>query len=104
MKYLEKKMKNKFLTLILLLFLFSSCSGLGVKRSDKSDEFLIEKKNPLVMPPDIDDLPKPKEEAKVEVEDNNFEESLKSNNSETQNSNQDKSTTLQESIIKKIEQ
>ena len=104
MKYLERKMKNKFLTLILLLFLFSSCSGLGVKRSDKSDEFLIEKKNPLVMPPDIDDLPKPKEKAKVEVEENNFEESLKSNNLETQNSNQDESTTLQESIIKKIEQ
>ena len=104
MKYLEKKMKNKFITFILLLFLVSSCSGFGTKRSDKSDEFLIEKKNPLVMPPDIDDLPKPKEEAKVEVEDNNFEESLKSNNLETQNSNQDESTTLQESIIKKIEQ
>ena len=104
MKYLERKMKNKFLTLILLLFLVSSCSGFGVKRSDKSDEFLIEKKNPLVMPPDIDDLPKPKEETKVEVEGSNFEESLKSNNLETQNSNQDKSTTLQESIIKKIEQ
>ena len=97
-------MKNKFITFILLLFLVSSCSGFGTKRSDKSDEFLIEKKNPLVMPPDIDDLPKPKEEAKVEVEDNNFEESLKSNNLETQNSNQDESTTLQESIIKKIEQ
>ena len=104
MKYLERKMKNKFLTLILLLFLVSSCSGFGVKRSDKSDEFLIQKKNPLVMPPDIDDLPKPKEDAKVEAEDNNFEESLKSNNLETQNSNQDESTTLQESIIKKIEQ
>ena len=97
-------MKNKFITFILLLFLVSSCSGFGTKRSDKSDEFLIEKKNPLVMPPDIDDLPKPKEEAKVEVEENNFEESLKSNNLETQNSNQDESTTLQESIIKKIEQ
>ena len=104
MKYLEKKMKNKFITFILLLFLVSSCSGFGTKRSDKSDEFLIEKKNPLVMPPDIDDLPKPKEEAKVEVEGNSFEESLKSNNLETQNSNQDESTTLQESIIKKIEQ
>ena len=97
-------MKNKLLILILFLFLVSSCSGFGVKRSDKSDEFLIQKKNPLVMPPDIDDLPKPKEEAKVEVEDNNFEESLKSNNLETQNSKQDESTTLQESIIKKIEQ
>tara|TARA_B100001996_G_scaffold354002_1_gene315700 strand:- start:295 stop:609 length:315 start_codon:yes stop_codon:yes gene_type:complete len=104
MKYLEKKMKNKFLTFILLLFLVSSCSGFGVKRSDKSDEFLIQKKNPLVMPPDIDDLPKPKGEEEDEVEDNNFKESLKSNNLETQNSNQNESSTLKESIIKKIEQ
>ena len=71
MKYLEKKMKNKFLTFILLLFLFSSCSGLGVKRSDKSDEFLIEKKNPLVMPPDIDDLPKPEKNTEI-LENGNF--------------------------------
>tara|TARA_B100000579_G_scaffold353280_1_gene307946 strand:+ start:269 stop:448 length:180 start_codon:yes stop_codon:yes gene_type:complete len=47
MKYLEKKMKNKFLTFILLLFLVSSCSGFGTKRSDKSDEFLIEKKKSI---------------------------------------------------------
>ena len=105
MKYLEKKMKNKFLILILFLFLVSSCSGFGIKRSDKSDEFLIEKKNPLVMPPDIDDLPKPKEEeVEVEEENNNFKESLKSNNLETQNSNQGESSTLKESIIKKIEE
>tara|TARA_B100000029_G_scaffold322936_1_gene315301 strand:+ start:342 stop:635 length:294 start_codon:yes stop_codon:yes gene_type:complete len=97
-------MKNKLLILILFLFLVSSCSGFGVKRSDKSDEFLIQKKNPLVMPPDIDDLPKPKEADEVKEEDNNFKESLKSNNLENQNSNQDESSTLQESIIKKIEQ
>jgi len=40
----------------------------------------------------------------VKEEDNNFKESLKSNNLENQNSNQDESSTLQESIIKKIEQ
>jgi len=97
-------MKNKLLILILFLFLVSSCSGFGVKRSDKSDEFLIQKKNPLVMPPDIDDLPKPKEADEVKEEDNNFKEILKSNNLESQNSNQDESSALQESIIKKIEQ
>ena len=97
-------MKNKLLILILFLFLVSSCSGFGVKRSDKSDEFLIQKKNPLVMPPDIDDLPKPKEADEVKEEDNNFKEILKSNNLDSQNSNQDESSALQESIIKKIEQ
>ena len=96
-------MKNKLLTLLTIFLLISSC---GMQpRSQKSDEFLIEKKNPLVMPPDIDDLPKPKEEeVEVEEENNNFKESLKSNNLETQNSNQDESSTLKESIIKKIEQ
>ena len=29
------------------------------KRSDQGDEFLVEKKNPLAMPPDFDKLPTP---------------------------------------------
>lgn len=29
------------------------------KRSENSDEFLVEKKNPLTVPPDIDELPVP---------------------------------------------
>ena len=46
-----------------MLFLFS-CSGAkdalqGKKRSENSDEFLVEKKNPLTVPPDIDELPVP---------------------------------------------
>ena len=54
-------MKNKLL-IYLILFLFTySCTGLGSKRSQKSDEFLVEKKNPLVMPPDIGELPSPKD-------------------------------------------
>jgi len=48
-----------------LLFLYS-CGSVGEalqgkKRSDQGDEFLIDKKNPLVMPPDFDKLPKPGE-------------------------------------------
>ena len=39
-------MKNK-LTIYLILLLFTySCTGLGSKRSQKSDEFLVEKKKP----------------------------------------------------------
>ena len=54
-------MKNKFIILLASFFLLSSCAGLNLNRSENSDEFLIEKKNPLVMPPDINDLPKPKQ-------------------------------------------
>ena len=45
------------------LFLFS-CSGLkkgfSNQKKNNSDEFLVEKKAPLVMPPDYKELPKPK--------------------------------------------
>ena len=58
---------NKFFKisklLILLLFLYS-CGSVGEalqgkKRSDQGDEFLIDKKNPLAMPPDYEELPAP---------------------------------------------
>ena len=53
-----------------------SCSGVkdvleGKKRSENSDEFLVEKKNPLTEPPDINELPVPldEEEEKEEASD-----------------------------------
>ena len=58
-------MKIKKITTLLFFVLFLySCSGAkdalqGKKRSENSDEFLVEKKNPLTVPPDIDELPVP---------------------------------------------
>ena len=96
-------MINKYLIIFIVILLMPACAGMGEKRSDKSDEFLIEKKNPLVMPPDIDDLPKPKESAEVKKTEDNFKETLKSNNESTNNTSSNSSGSLQESIIKKIE-
>ena len=94
-------MKNKLLTLLTIFLLISSC---GMQpRSKKSDEFLIEKKNPLVMPPDLNDLPKPKENLEANIEQENFKENLNLKNLETQDSITNTTNTLQESIIKKIE-
>ena len=59
--------KNKFalLTFFGLLFLLSSCQsakeGLAGGKKDNTDEFLVQKKNPLVLPPDYNDLPLPKD-------------------------------------------
>ena len=51
-----------FFNIILLL---SSCGalkeGFSSQKKNNSDEFLVEKKSPLVMPPDYNDLPVPKE-------------------------------------------
>ena len=57
--------KNKFALLIFfgLLFLLSSCAsgGLAGGKKNNTDEFLVQKKNPLVLPPDYNDLPLPKD-------------------------------------------
>ena len=51
---------KKIINLFVLIFLLSSCEkvqkGLGIKK-DVPDEFLIEKRNPLTMPPNFDLLP-----------------------------------------------
>jgi len=58
-------MKNKKkISLLISLSILCSCTGakdalVGKKRSDSSDEFLIKKKNPLVLPPDYEEMPVP---------------------------------------------
>ena len=95
-------MKNKLLTFLAIFLLISSCSGIK-PRSQKSDEFLIEKKNPLVMPPDMNDLPKPKESLEANIDQENFKENLNLKNLEIQDSKIGTTNSLQESIIKRIE-
>ena len=51
---------KKIINLFALIFLLSACEnlekGLGIKK-DIPNEFLIEKRNPLTMPPNFDLLP-----------------------------------------------
>ena len=60
---------KKLIQLIILSLLLNSCgSGLkdalqGKKRSDNSDEFLVKKKNPLILPPNYGELPVPSSES-----------------------------------------
>ena len=55
---------NKIFFLIIIFFL-ASCStvkeGFSNNKKNNSDEFLVEKKSPLVMPPNYGQLPEPKE-------------------------------------------
>ena len=105
--------KNKLNILIIILFSFFlySCQIAkealgGKKRSEQGDEFLVEKKNPLAMPPDYDELPTPGNE-KVSPEtfsDNNEVKNLL--NIEQNNSSEDdesSSEDIESSIIKKIQ-
>ena len=109
----------KFSKLLYLLFFLYSCGSVGEalqgkKRSDQGDEFLINKKNPLVMPPDLDKLPKPgetkvKSTKDIETDQSNIkdllkikEDCLKENNCKENISSSSKTTSIEGSILKKI--
>ena len=59
-------MKSKYFFLICIFFILSGCQsvkdGLAGNKNENSDEFLVKKKNPLVMPPKFMELPEPKDE------------------------------------------
>tara|TARA_B100000575_G_C22546712_1_gene349817 strand:+ start:107 stop:433 length:327 start_codon:yes stop_codon:yes gene_type:complete len=106
---------NKFIKInkLILLFLFLySCGSVGEalqgkKRSDQGDEFLIDKKNPLAMPPDYDKLPTPGEASikslkNIESEQTNIKDLLKKNNENENTYSSDEPTTIENSILKKI--
>ena len=70
---------------IILLFSLCSCQGvkdaLTGKKYESSDEFLVIKKNPLILPPNFNDLPTPKDVAdKTQIEniENEIEDLLSS--------------------------
>ena len=94
-----------YLSLILLI---SSCGtikeGFKNQKKDSSDEFLVEKKSPLVMPPDYDQLPLPGSNNKDDITDNR---NIKSIISETpkekdQNTIENSDESFETSILKKI--
>ena len=96
--------------LFLMLFLYSCGVGealQGKKRSEQGDEFLIDKKNPLVLPPDFDKLPKPGEASikstkDIKSDQSNIENLLKKSKIEDDTSSSEQSTSIESSILKKI--
>ena len=104
-------MRNKIKALlisILLIFFQSSCQSTkealqGKKRSEQSDEFLVKKKNPLQMPPDMNKLPMPGDDLEVSSQSNDKEvkDLLKikdDNNSEDSSSGSDLLNNMKKKI------
>ena len=76
---------NKNFFLIAALLILCSCQGvkdaLSGKKYENSDEFLVIKKNPLILPPDFNQLPTPKdviETSQIENIENEIEDLLSS--------------------------
>ena len=105
-----KTISNILIIYIASLFLFS-CSGSldGFKMKKKSaagDEFLIQKKDPLVLPPDFSKLPGPDEEIKEKNDEvSQIEMVFKKDNSDAQKNESTRSSDsgLEKSILKKIQ-
>ena len=107
-----QKILNKII--IIIFFLITACAsswedvkkGLGGEKRTSTDEFLVRKKEPLVMPPKWKNLPEPggvmKSDNEVE-EATDIEELMKlGKNKESSNNYEQDSGNLEESILKKI--
>ena len=95
---------NILIILTVSSFLFS-CGGFKLKKKAESgEEFLIEKKDPLVLPPDFSKLPKPNEQPETDDEEVNIIsvfDGEKSSSEENNNQNSSKSN-IKKSISDKI--
>ena len=100
-------MFKKITSIILLFFLLTACAetfdsvkrGLTGAKANSADEFLVKKKDPLILPPDFENLPLPDQESVPEEEFSILEKDLET-------SIEDESSTpssVEDSIIKKIQ-
>ena len=105
------KIKKIIQIIILSLLLYSCGTGLkdalqGKKRSENSDEFLVQKKNPLILPPNYGELPVPssrleqqedsldvKKILEIDTDDNQIDKKCTTDNTEK---------CLENSILEKI--
>ena len=97
----------KIFLLILIISIFSiSCSSVknafDPQRKNTSEEFLVEKKSPLSIPPDFEKLPVPKSEEKEQEKTDEIQTLLEKTNKNSGESNESKDTKLDELILEKI--
>ena len=100
-------MLKKIIYAIILTFFATSCAdtfssvkkGLTGAKGGTADEFLVKKKDPLILPPDYENLPTPDERIVAAEEflifQKNLETSAEDNSSE--------SSSVEDSILKKIQ-
>ena len=108
MKYIN----NIFLIFIMIFFL-NSCEGFKIKKKSSSgEEFLINKKDPLILPPDFSELPKPNENIKKnnaneeDNEDIDFEKIFDNDDKKKSNSENKEDSSeygITKSILEKIQ-
>ena len=99
----------KKIILLSFIYILTSCGtlkeGFSNQKKNNNDEFLVEKKSPLIMPPDYNELPVPNAESNQALSEENLIKNLVKNeekNTNTSNANSSESTGLEESLLEKI--
>ena len=98
-------MYKKIVNMMVVIFFVTSCDTMGTAKKaltgakkNTTDEFLVKKKDPLILPPDYENLPVPDGSVAANEDSSTFEKNLEDmieDNSSTSNS-------VEESILKKI--
>ena len=101
MKYL------RIFIILSVILLNHSCGtikeGFKNQKKNSSDEFLVEKKSPLVMPPQFNELPKPKNEVDQRYkEENKIEKLLTSGDKIKTSESSENKVNLEQSLLEKI--
>ena len=96
-------MKKFFYIILISVFLYSCQStreGFTLKKKSAADEFLVEKKSPLVLPPNYGKLPLPGDQ---QIKEEDPEEKISIIvNSQTKSSSSSKPLSIEKSILDKI--
>ena len=103
---------NPLISFFLIILFLNSCStiaeGLGDSKKKGSDEFLVEKKSPLVLPPSFGELPEPGKEPEENIisdkkDTSDIEDIInQSSSTSTSERSDDTKNSIEQSIIKKI--
>ena len=106
-----KKIKLNIFIILGLILILTSCSTLGEGlmggKRNNTDEFLVEKKNPLVLPPEFNKLPKPSNSKIDKKNDKNENKNLEKligaeTDKEISNKDSTKDNSLENSILKTL--
>ena len=103
--------KSNIILILLMMLVTASCQSVknavsGVKQ-ENSDEFLVQKKNPLTLPPDFTDLPVAFDESpkttEVQIEDD-IEKLLGMENNTKSTDDTSNSSSIESFVLKKIKE
>ena len=102
-------LKKKAIFIMLIVFLVTSCAdtwgnvkrGLTGAKQKSTDEFLVQKKDPLILPPDFESLPSPSDREEALEEVSSFEKTLQQA-SETEITTSSTGSSAEDSILQEI--